>query len=73
MARAGDIGKDSVPEFIKSIKLANKFKNVKILWAIVREPYRYLQVKQLGCHIIIVPFSTVEKNEKFRKSFDQLT
>jgi len=71
--RAGDAGKDPVPEFIKSIKLANKFKNVKILWASVREPYNYLQAKQLGCHIITVPPSIIEKIEKFGKSFDQLT
>ena len=71
--RAGDAGKDPVPEFIKSIKLANKFKNVKILWASVREPYNYLQAKQLGCHIITIPPSIIEKIEKFGKSFDQLT
>jgi transaldolase len=71
--RAGDTGKDPVPEFIKSIKLAKKFKNVKILWASVREPYNYLQAKQLGCHIITIPPSIIEKIEKFGKSFDQLT
>ena len=37
--RAGDTGKDPIPEFTKSIKLAKKFKNVEILWASVREPY----------------------------------
>ena len=37
--RAGDTGKDPIPEFIESIKLAKKFKNVEILWASVREPY----------------------------------
>ena len=71
--RAGDSGKDPVPEFIKSIKLAKKFKNVEILWASVREPYNYIQAKQLGCHIITVPPSIIEKIEKFGKSFDQLT
>jgi transaldolase len=71
--RAGDFGKDPVPEFIKSIKLAKKFKNVEILWASVREPYNYLQAKQLGCHIITIPPSIIEKIEKFGKSFDQLT
>jgi transaldolase len=71
--RAGDIGKDPVPEFIKSIKLAKKFKNVEILWASVREPYNYLQAKQLGCHIITIPPSIIEKIENFGKSFDQLT
>ena len=71
--RAGDTGKDPVPEFIKSIKLAKRFKNVEILWASVREPYNYLQAKQLGCHIITIPPSIIEKIEKFGKSFEQLT
>ena len=71
--RAGDAGKDPVPEFKKSIFLAKKFKNVEILWASVREPYNYLQAKQLGCHIITVPPAIIEKIESFGKSFDQLT
>ena len=71
--RAGDTGKDPVPEFIKSIKLAKKFKNVEILWASVREPYNYLQAKQLGCHIITIPPTIIEKIENFGKTFDQLT
>ena len=71
--RAGDTGKDPIPEFVKSIKLAKKFKNVEILWASVREPYNYLQAKQLGCHIITIPPSIIEKIQKFGKSFDQLT
>ena len=71
--RAGDTGQDPVPEFIKSIKLAKKFKNVEILWASVREPYNFLQAKQLGCHIITIPPTLIEKIEKFGKSFNQLT
>ena len=71
--RAGDTGKDPIPEFVKSIKLAKKFKNVEILWASVREPYNFLQAKQLGCHIITIPPPIIEKIEKFGKSFDQLT
>ena len=71
--RAGDTGKDPVPEFIKSIKLAKKFNNVEILWASVREPYNYLQAKQLGCHIITIPPTIIEKIENFGKSFDLLT
>ena len=71
--RAGDTGKDPIPEFKKSISLAKTFKNVEILWASVREPYNYLQAKQLGCHIITVPPSTIEKIENFGKNFNQLT
>ena len=71
--RAGDTGRDPVPEFKKSIFLAKKFKNVEILWASVREPYNYIQAKNLGCHIITVPPATIEKIENFGKSFEQLT
>ena len=72
VGRAGDVGKDPVPEIKKSISKARKFKNVEILWASVREPYNYLQAKQLGCHIITIPPATIEKIEKFGKSFNQL-
>ena len=71
--RAADVGKDPIPEFKKSISMAKKYKNVEVLWASVREPYNYLQAKKLGCHIITVPPSIIEKIEKFGKKFDQLT
>ena len=71
--RAGDTGKDPVPEFIKSIKLAKNYKNVEILCASVREPYNYIQAKQLGCHIITIPPDIIEKIQRFGKSFNQLT
>ena len=71
--RAGDTGKDPVPEFKKSIALSKKFKNVEILWASVREPYNYIQAKQLGCHIITIPPSMINKIENFGKTIDQLT
>ena len=71
--RAGDVGKDPIPEFKKSVKLAKKFKNVEILWASVREPYNFTQAKKLGCQIITIPPSIIEKIQKFGKSFNQLT
>ena len=71
--RAGDTGKDPIPEFKKSIAMAKKFNNVEILWASVREPYNYLQAKQLKCHIITIPPATIEKIENFGKTFEQLT
>ena len=71
--RAGDVGKDPVPEIKKSLNMAKKYKNVKILWASVREPYNYLQASQLGCHIITIPPTIITKIEKFGKSFKNLT
>ena len=71
--RMGDVGKDPVPEFKKSIRISKKFKNVQVLWASTREPYNFIQAKQLKCHIITVPPALIEKIEKFGKSFKKLT
>ena len=71
--RMADVGKDPIPEFTSSIKMAKKFKNVEILWASTREPYNFLQAKKLKCHIITVPPSIILKIEKFGKSFQKLT
>ena len=73
MGRAGDAGKDPIPEIKKSIHMSRKFPNVEILWASVREPYNFLQAKELGCHIITVPPTIIEKIENFGKTFNQLT
>ena len=71
--RMGDVGKDPIPEFKESIKIVKKYKNVEILWASTREPYNYIQAKQLKCHIITVPPKIVDKIEKFGKNFSDLT
>jgi transaldolase len=71
--RAGDTGKDPVPEFKKSIVMAKNFKNVEILWASVREPYNYLQARQIDCHIITIPPVIIEKIENFGKTYSELT
>ena len=71
--RAGDVGKDPIPQFKKSLFIAKKYKNVKILWASVREPYNFLEAKKIGCHIITVPPSIISKIEKFGKSLNQLS
>ena len=71
--RSADVGKDPLPDFIKSIKAAKKFKNVEILWASVREPYNYLQAKKIGCHIITIPPVIIDKIENFGKSYKRLT
>jgi len=71
--RASDAGNDPLPEFKKSMIMAKKFKNVKILWASVREPYNYIQAVQLGIHLITIPPDIIQKIEKFGKSFNQLS
>ena len=71
--RAGDAGKNPVPEIKKSIFYAKRFKHVKILWASVREPYNYIQANQLGCHLITIPPKIIDTIKNFGKSYQQLT
>ena len=71
--RAGDTGKDPIPEFKKSLSITKKYKNVKILWASVREPYNFLEAKKIGCHLITVPPLIISKIEKFGKSLNKLS
>ena len=71
--RMADTGKDPIPQFKESLRLAKNFKNVQILWASTREPYNFIQAKQIGADIITVPPKIIEKIEKFGKSFKNLT
>ena len=71
--RMSDAGKDPIPEIKKSLNYARPYKNVEILWASTREAYNFTNAKQLGCHIITVPPSIIEKILKFGNSFSTLT
>ena len=71
--RMSDAGKDPIPEIKKSLNYAKSYKNVEILWASTREAYNFTNAKQLGCHIITVPPSIIEKIINFGNSFSTLT
>ncbi len=71
--RMADKGKDPVPIFKKSIRLAKKNKNLEILWASTREAYNYTQAKQLRCSIITMPPNIIEKINEFGANYSQMT
>ena len=73
IGRAADAGKDPLPEIKNAIKVTKNIKNVEILWASVREPYNFIQAKKIGCDIITVPPSIINKIENFGKSYKKLT
>ena len=68
-----DKGKDPLPIFKKSISLTKKNKNIEILWASTREPYNYIQAKQLKCNIITMPPKIINQINSFGKSFRSMT
>ena len=59
--RIADNGINPEPIIIKAKKLFKDFKNVKILWASVREVYNFYQAKKIKCDIITVPPSLIKK------------
>ena len=56
-----DIGIDPSPFITYAISLFRHMKNVKILWAGCREPYTIVRASQLGCHIITIPDTILDK------------
>ena len=71
--RMADKGKDPLPIFKKSISLTKKYKNIEILWASTREPYNYIQAKQLNCNIITMPPKVINQINTFGKSAKKMT
>ena len=66
--RIADTGVDPVHEIKKHIKLFKNYKNVKILWASVRENYNIIESSKSKCHIITVPSNILSKLNQFNKN-----
>ena len=59
--RIADSGVDPEPIIIEAKRMFKKFKNVKVLWASVREIYNFYQAKKTKCDIITVPPALIKK------------
>lgn len=65
--RIADTGRDPALEIKKHIDISRNHKNLKILWASVREPLNLIQAENIGCHIITVPQNILDKAKNFNK------
>lgn len=70
LGRVADTGIDPEKEIKKHLKMTKKFKNVKLLWASVREPFNIVQAERSKCHIITIPPNIIEKTKVFGKKLD---
>ena len=59
--RIADIGINPEPIVTKTISMFKSYKNVKVLWASVREVYNFYQAKKTNCDIITVQPSLIKK------------
>ena len=69
--RIADNGINPEPIIIKAKRLFKNFKNVKILWASVREPFNLIQAERAKCHIITVPPGILKKFKLFNKNLNK--
>ena len=68
--RIADSGVDPEPIIIEAKKMFKKFKNVKVLWASVREIYNFYQAKKTKCDIITVPPALIRKIKNKKMSLN---
>ena len=66
--RIADTGIDPINIVKNSVKLFNKNKHVKILWASPREILNLVHANNSGCHIITLTDTLLKKMELFGKS-----
>jgi len=59
--RIADLGINPEPLVAKTKVMFKNYKNVKILWASVREVYNFYQAKKINCDIITVPPNLIKK------------
>lgn len=71
--RLADAGVDPKLEISKHIKISKNYKNVKILWASVRQSFNIIEAEKLKCHIITIPPSILTKVKTFNKDLNQFS
>ncbi len=69
--RIADTGIDAETEIKKHIKLCKNYKNVKILWASVREPFNLIQAERSKTHIITIPPNILKKFKLLNKNLNK--
>ncbi len=69
--RIADTGVNPKAEIKKHISACKKKKNIKILWASVREVYNIIEAEEVKCHIVTVPPNILKKTKNFNKSLEK--
>ena len=70
--RMADTGKDPIPQFKKSLKFLKNIKMFKYFGQVLENHIIICKLNNLGCQIITIPPTIIEKIEKFGKSFNEL-
>ena len=71
--RIADAGTDPKSEISKHLKISKSYKNVKILWASVRQSFNIIEAEKMKCHIITIPPEILVKLKTFNKNLNQFS
>jgi len=71
--RIADSGRDPKIIIKNSVKICQKYKNIKILWASTREAYNIVEAANSGCHIITASDDIINKIKNFNKDLNIFT
>ena len=72
--RVADTGRDPLPLMKAAFQeLQNTNPNLQLLWASTRELWNIFQAHEIGCHIITVPPSILNKLKNLNKNLEDLS
>lgn len=69
--RIADTGIDPVPVVSRAVRLAARYRNIRLLWASPREVLNVLQAAKAGCHIITLTPELLKKINLFGRNLTQ--
>ena len=69
--RIADTGRDPVSCMKECLSIISSNSNAELLWASPRELYNIFQANEIGCHIITVGDSILEKVGLIGKNLDE--
>lgn len=71
--RIADSGRDAAKEMKAAVKMIEGYPNLEMLWASTREVWNIFEANQVGCQIITVPNSILNKLELVGRDLDEFS
>lgn len=71
--RIADSGRDAAKEMKAAVKMIENYPNLQMLWASTREVWNIFEADQVGCQIITVPNSILNKLKLVGKDLNEFS
>jgi transaldolase len=68
-----DTGQDPLPTIVKAVRLFKDWNNIEILWAGCKDNASIINADNLGCHIITLPDSIMDRINRIGTDLEKMT